>query len=375
VRIALDLTGLPRVGGARSSALLWSEKVARAGSDHEFLVFASEQLTAFEGMDNVRLVARILPNRGLVRAWAQACIPGIVGRHGIEVYHAMKNIGLLGIRCPTVITINDLTHVTLAHLDPPIDRFFWAKVQPVLLRRASAIIAISNATKDMLVRHYGLPDQRVAVIHPPMNELYGRTRPREEREALLRRYGLAGGYFLYVGSLGVHKNVATALDAHVPVWERHGIPLVLVTGAEHTRVDTGLTQDLCAISGDGRVRHLGFVPEDDMPLLYQGATALVNPSLSEGFGLVALEAMACGTPVIASGIPSLCEVVQSAGLFVDDPRSAAGFTEAMERLVLDVSLRDELSLSAADRAAHFAQMDTAEQTMSVYRRVLAPRAP
>jgi len=370
VRIALDLTGLPSIGGARSSALLWSERLAQSGDDHEFVIFASEQLTLFRDMGNVQLIARPLAGRGTVRAWAQWYIPRAITKLGIDVYHAMKNIGLLGLSCPTVITINDLTHVTLAHLDPLMDRIFWAKVQPRLLRQASSIIAISHATKDLLLRHYDLPEERVTVIYPPMDHLYRRTLTSQECQAVMQRHGLTSGYFLYVGSLGIHKNVSTILAAHKPIWERHGIPLVLVTGAEHTRSDNRLARELSASPRDRRTRHLGFVSGSDMPALYREATALVNPSLSEGFGLVTLEAMACGTPVIASDIPALREVVDGAGLFVNQPLLPSGFTDAMEQFLVDTPLRQTLSLHAAERAAYFSQMDTAGQTIAVYERVL-----
>jgi glycosyltransferase involved in cell wall biosynthesis len=118
------------------------------------------------------------------------------------------------------------------------------------------------------------------------------------------------------------------------------------------------------------VRKLGYISDDDMPLLLAGARALVSPSIYEGFGLPVLEAMAAGVPVLCSTADALLEVVGNAGL-TRDPSDVDGFAEAMQSLIDDNALRERLIAAGSERAQQFSWRRTAEETLDVYRQVLA----
>jgi glycosyltransferase involved in cell wall biosynthesis len=165
------------------------------------------------------------------------------------------------------------------------------------------------------------------------------------------------------------KNVPLAVEAFGRLGAvAHDCALVVAGGDRRGRADVLDAVQRARLTG--RVHLLGHVDEDDLPALYSGARALLFPSLYEGFGLPALEAMACGTPVVASRTTGLAEAVGDAGLTVD-PRSADDLAEALARVLTDDALRDQLIAAGHARAAAFTWARTARCTAAVYREALA----
>ncbi len=203
-------------------------------------------------------------------------------------------------------------------------------------------MADSAATRRQVLEAYGLPADRVHVI--PCGFDATRFRPAGP-------VADDGGvpYVLYVGNLLPHKNVPRLIEAVARVAER--IPVRLVVAG--TGRPAHLEPLIALAEGTGaRVEWKRYVPPDDLPALYRGARLLALPSLAEGFGLTALEAMACGTPVVAANTSSIPEVVGDAGLLVD-PREPAALADAILRLLTDEPLQKELSARGLARAARF----------------------
>jgi alpha-1,3-rhamnosyl/mannosyltransferase len=175
----------------------------------------------------------------------------------------------------------------------------------------------------------------------------------------MERLGLAPGYLLFVGNPKPHKNLPALLAAYAELAARRSdLPPLLLAGGERDDAPAG------------GVRRIGVVAEGDLPALYRGARALVLPSLWEGFGLPALEAMASGTPVVAAARGALPELVGDAGLLFD-PDDATALPAALARIVDDAALRAELARRGRERAAGYSWRETARATLAVYRDVLA----
>jgi glycosyltransferase involved in cell wall biosynthesis len=187
---------------------------------------------------------------------------------------------------------------------------------------------------------------------------------------LRTRYGLPERYILHVGVPHARKNLATLVKAFQLVKQNGSIPhkLVLV-GPDGWSFDALMAN--IAESGIGEeVILTGLVPEDDLPLIYQAADALVFPSMYEGFGYPPLEAMACGTPVIVSNTSSLPEVVGEAGLYVD-PLDHQGFADKILQLLSDQELADRLKVLALEQAQRFSTERMAASLASAYDEVLS----
>ena len=366
MKIVLDALGLPRFGGARSSALGWLSALAAYSPEHHYWVFVSRHEPELTEFSNLKQLVAPVANRFLVRMWAQATIPFFLRRTGADLYHATKNLSVIGAPCPVVITVNDLTHVLLARCYPWLDNMYWRWIQPFMLRRAARIIAISESTRQGLIDCYGLDERRIEVIYPCYHPRYRQATSVATRVAVRNRYGLPESYILYVGGLGLHKNVTTLVSSFDAIASRVPQGLVLVGGNYHTSSDQAL---FSAVAEGGRARRiwlLDAVPEEDMPAIYQMADLFVLPSLNEGFGLTLLEAMASGVPVVASCAGAIPEVVGGAGCLLSAIQDQQALAGTLLALLNSPSERAVLKEKGTARAAAFSWETTATKTVAFY---------
>jgi glycosyltransferase involved in cell wall biosynthesis len=268
-----------------------------------------------------------------------------------------------------VTTVHDLIPLRLPRLVPARHRWAVRLLLGAALRRAARVIAVSAVTREEIVARYRLPPGRVVVV--PEAAAAHFTPPSAAAVAVARsRYGLGRPYLLSVGLLEPKKNVAALLEAVARLRRAGGwdptTELVLV-GAPGWGPDPGRRSR--ALGLDGLVRFVGPVPDADLPALYGGALGFAFPSLWEGFGLPVLEAMACGTPVVASNRGALPEVTAGAALLAEPTPPA--LAEALAQLIADGALRERLRAAGLARAAQFSWERTARETLAVYRAAVA----
>jgi len=297
-------------------------------------------------------------------------------RHaGARLYHATDSNGLVLVpRVTTVAMVYDLIPLhNPAVLFPPrwLDQRIGYARYLRLLRRVDHLIAISEATKRDVVERLRIPPERITVTPLAVDARRFYPRPAAEIDRVLARYRLRRPYFLHVGSYvgpsDQNKNTANILRAF-DLFSRD-------PNATHSLYLAGkwspsAMQEIYAayprLADSGRLRALGYVPDDDLSALYGGADLFVYPSLLEGFGLPILEAMRCACPVLTSTVSSLPEVAGDAALLVD-PRDTEAMAEAMARLAGDTELRADLVRRGQTRAALFSWERTARLTLEVYR--------
>ncbi len=263
-----------------------------------------------------------------------------------------------------VVTVHDLIPLSDPQFCEPHHIRYCKRRVPASLRRANAIIAVSAHTKELVEERFGLPAER---IHCIPNGVHQRFRPPYDvqvADPTLSRYGIRGPYLLFVGTIEPRKNLVRLVQAFGrAAWgavREHTLVIVGKPAWDTARVTA-------AIDGLGRgVRVLrpGHVDAEDLPALYGAATALLFPSLAEGFGIPALEAMACGCPVLTSAIPPLSELVADAALTVD-PWDTDAIADGIRRLVENSELRQALRARGLRRAEDFSWDKTAAQTLAV----------
>ncbi len=271
-------------------------------------------------------------------------------------------------RLPVVVTVHDLIPLLLPeYRRSPLARAYTALVCATT-QRAAHVIADSQATRRDLIAHLHLPPERVTAVYLGVDSRY---RPEGEQDEAIRvrnRYNLPDRYLLYLGGFDARKNVPLLLRSFACLRERRALCPSLVIAGRLPR-NAGLLRLANSLGVESSVRFTGWVAEDDKPALYRSADLFVFPSRYEGFGLPVVEAMACGTPVVAFHTSSLPELVGEGGVLVssqDDSGLAAVLAELLSN---EDHLRD-LGKRAVEQASRFRWTDVAQQTRQVYESVL-----
>jgi glycosyltransferase involved in cell wall biosynthesis len=264
----------------------------------------------------------------------------------------------------TVVTVHDLGYLEYPQAHTRLSRLYLHFSTWFSAHAAGRVIAISEATKRDLVKRYGIKPGKIAVIYHGRDPIFTPVTDKGKIENTLARYGITQPYFIHVGTLQPRKNLGVLVEA----WDmlRAGMeqpPMLLLAGKRGWLYESLFESVQSRGLGD-LVKFADYVERDDLPALYSGALALTFPSLYEGFGLPALEAMSCGTPVLASTASSVPEVVGDAGILLD-PKDAGVWADAVERVMRDDALRTELSRKGLGRAAQFTWERCARQTWSV----------
>ena len=300
----------------------------------------------------------------LPRAWTHARLSWEMIQAPPDVLFAPAHALPLAMPRRSVVTIHDLgfAHHPAAHT--PAQRMYHRVFTPLSVHRATKIIAISHATKRDLIAMYDVPAAKIAVVYHGVEPRF-KPLPRAAIAPVLQRYGIDQPFLLFVSTVQPRKNVARLIEAFARARRMLGDqPLRLVLAGKRGWLTEQIERRAAEVGVDEHVHFVGYVPDDDLPALLNGALAYVVPSLYEGFGMTVLEAQACGTPVLASNVSSLPEVVGDAGLLVD-PLDVVAIANGMVRLVADGGLRTRLRERGLQHARQWTWERTAQQTLAV----------
>lgn len=308
--------------------------------------------------------------------WEQAGWPYQARREGARLLHVPYFAPPLMAHAPVLATIHDLIQlVHPAYAGSPAVRLY-NRLVALGARRCAAILADSKASRQDILRLLHVPPQRVRVVYLAASDRFRPCTDGRMLATIRSKYGLSDRYILYIGGLDARKNVPALLRAYarLPQTLRREQRLCLaIVGRPHSDDPVRfppLQPEIERLGLHNEVRLLGWVPEEDKPVLYAAATLFAFPSLYEGFGLDPLEAMACGTPVVCSNRTSLPEVIGDAGLLVD-PADEQAFAIAMEQVLTSPGLAAELAARGLRRAACFSWEKTAREVAETYRQIAA----
>lgn len=237
-------------------------------------------------------------------------------------------------------------------------------------RRADKIITISEFSKDEIVRYLNINPDKISVVPCGVDLDY--FRPIKDKsliEGVKKKYKILNDYFLYLGTLEPRKNIERLIDAYNQLKRRYPDAPKLILAGQAGWLYKTIFEKVISLKLENDVLFFGYVPREDLVPLLCGAFAFVFPSLYEGFGIPALESMACGVPVLTSNVSSLPEVVGDAAIMVD-PLSIDAINNGFEQLLIGEKLRIELSNRGLERARMFTWEKAASLTMDVYKSLL-----
>jgi glycosyltransferase involved in cell wall biosynthesis len=282
----------------------------------------------------------------------------------VDLFHTCKLLNPPR-RAKLTATVHDLTCWLLPETHSKVNVAAVKLFAERILKRADALISVSEATRRDAVRILNLPAEKIRVIHHGIAEPYFLVKP-EDAEAVRSRHGLVRPYLLFVGTIEPRKNVGRLLNAYRELRPstRDEFDLVLAgpPGWAQSEIMARLR------SSTPGVRYLGYVPEGDLPGLFAGATAFVYPSLYEGFGFPVAQAMAAGTPVITSCLSALPEIAGGAALLID-PLSEAALRDALEEMLTSPSLREKSIEMGRANARRFTWSECARESWRFFEEV------
>ena len=327
--------------------------------------YARSLLAAVRAREDISVLEVAGPRRSGIAGTLRWMIRGAgsaVGRSPASLLHCPAFVTPWNVPRPVVISVLDLATRRFPQDHPLEWRLYESRLLPAQARKAAMVIAISENTRRDVVAEYGVAADRTVTIHPGVDPLFARSggAPTPSGDPVL----------LFPGAPVARKNlgiVLRVLAAAPPESALHRSTL-LISGATAERFPAHAAAIASAGLGP-KVRWLGQVPRERMPALMAEATAVVYPSLYEGFGFPPLEAMAAGTPVVASSAPCLPEVLGDAALLVD-PADEVGLARALEAVLTRADLRARLVEAGRKRAASFTWEGCAARTVEAYRQVL-----
>jgi glycosyltransferase involved in cell wall biosynthesis len=287
---------------------------------------------------------------------------------GAELFHATEHLLPPFHRVPTVLTVHDMIFKRFPEHQKRLNYWYLNATMPLYCRRADAIITVSHHSKHDLISDYGIDPEKVFVIYEAASGELAPAAEALESEARAR-YGLPQRYLIFVGTIEPRKNLVRVVEALQLLLDRGlSIPL-LVVGRKGWLYDEFFRR-LDELEVRHAVHFSGYVPAQDLPVLYSAATLAIMPSVYEGFGLPILEAMACGTPVVSSRASCLPEIGGEAARYFD-PHSVEEMAQVIQAVWNDAELRAEMSEQGREWAAGFSWWRAAQETAAVYERLLA----
>lgn len=353
---------LARRTGTERYALEITRALIEAAPDDRFMLYFNQPPPPGLLPRSDRVRWRVIPSP---RLWT-------IGRLSLEMATRPPDIlfvpahSLPPIQPPaTVATIHDLGYLHFPGEHPAPTRWLRRLSNRWSARRATRVVAISGATRADLVRYEGVPAHRITVVHHGHAPWFAPVHDAPRMEAMRARLRLDAPYFLFIGTLQPRKNLERLLAAFDRVADDRPRLLLALVGAAGWQPDR-LRAALARVRARERVRLLGYVDDPDLPPLLSGSLGLAFLSLYEGFGLPALEAMACATPVLTSNTSSLPEVVGDAALLVD-PLDVGAIADGLRLLADDADLRRVLGERGLARAAGFTWQRAAAETLAVLR--------
>lgn len=369
MRIALvaHRPGEPAPTGTGRYVRALAQALAREGGrQHELLlVSAPERATA--NWEKAELERRQLPwpRRPLQLGWCLGDGPRLERALGdLDAVHLAEPFPPAPSAAPQLVTVHDVFPLDHPRWYPLSQRLIYRASLSLARRRARRFVVPSRHVGERLRALLGVEPGRIEIVPHGVSGAFARRRPENELGALCQRFGVEPGrYLVAVGAVSSRKNLVTLARASARLAkDRTTLVLIGPDGVGAQQVDA----EIARLDGGARAIRAGYLPDEEVAGLVQAAGALAHPALSEGFGLVPLEAMAAGTPVIASRAGAIPEVVGDAAVLVDEPRDPGAWAFALASVIDDPVRREQLAAAGRERAASFSWEAAARRMLEIY---------
>lgn len=299
--------------------------------------------------------------------WEEVSLPNILKDENLDIYHVPQNgVGLPNhLDSSSIITLHDI--IPLRMPETVSDRYLriFNNDMKKIIDRVQGIITVSNFSKDDISKEFNYPKDKIFVTHLAAEDIY---RPMDKikcKKFLKSNYSIDSNFILYVGGFSPRKNITGIIEAFSLLKGIYKQNLKLVIVGKHGISYEKYKNRAIELEVENQVLFPGFIPLEHMPIFYNACETLVYPSFYEGFGLPPLEAMACGTPVIASNCTSIPEILGNSALLID-PNDVYEIMNAMFNILTNMDLKIKLTVEGIERNKLYNWNKTALDTLSAY---------
>lgn len=356
-----------KVGGSETYVRNLVKSLSELGGKNEYFVFINKESAGiFEkiapGVKTV-LCPINAASRPVRILWEQVVLPFQAGQYKLDILLSAGLTAPFFHPVKSLVVIYDLQHVNQPQNFSKPYLFFLKTIIYLSAKRSDGVITISKKSKEDIERFYSIRPERIGITYMATDTGAFRKRTSQEIASVRARYGLPDRFVLYIASSLPHKNYERLLEAFKIVSEKDKeIKLVLIGARDYGQ--NSISKKIDSLGLKDRVSFLGWLPFEDIPVIYSASEAFVFPSLHEGFGIPIIEAFACGVPVVCSNIEPLIEVAGGAARLVD-PYDANAIAEGIASVLSDKGLRERLIGAGIKRAADFSWEKTARDTLSI----------
>ena len=315
-------------------------------------------------LSNFRSKAISLPLINSNLAWLNLRLPVELVKDKIDLFHC-PFYGLPVYQpCPMVVTIHDIIYEIHPEWFPKLQGASFRFLSRLGAKTAKKIIAVSEHTKKDIMERYHVPEKKIEVIYEAPDDRYRMIKDEALLKRIEQKYGITKDFLIHVGAIHERRNIISLLKVFKRLKESgRDLQLVLVGSIQWSFID--LKRMLLYMGLKSDVIHLEYISDEDLVCLYNAARLFVYPSLYEGFGLPLVEAMACGTPIAASNVSSIPEVVGDAAVLFD-PYNEDEMLDSIRMVIDDKSARDSLISRGLSRVKRYSWTTAAKRTIELY---------
>lgn len=344
------------------------KELSQIDNKNEYCIYLNEEYTNDKIFSKKNFVKKIINKTPEIYKHISIPIDIITKKRKLDFFHFLYNAPSLIMPCPFILTVHDVSYKYIPNMLSLRD-LISIKAQLFLkARSAYQIISVSENTKIDIMKYLKIPEEKITVIHEGVSESFKVIKDGQKKRQISQQYMLPSKFILYVGTYLPHKNLETLLCAYHDLKRHRKIPHALVLAGKKGRNYDSIAATISKLNLDNDVKAVGYVPEEDLPYLYNLADLFIFPSLYEGFGLPVLEAMACGVPVIAANASCLPEIGGNGALYFI-PKDIGELAEKINHVLNENHLRNDLIDRGIQRAKLFSWRYMADKTLLVYENV------
>lgn len=361
-----------KVGGTETYSRGMIESLEKLDKENEFFIFCNRenfQSFKFKSKNFQKVFSPVKASIRFLRIlWEQAVLPIQAWFKKIDVLVSLGYVCPLFISCKSIVVIYDLNWFFHPEEFSFLERIAWKTLVSFSAKRADLIVTTSKNSKKDITRILKIPKGKISVVYGGIDrERFKPIKNGKGHTVIKEKYGIKDRFLLTVSASYYFKNLDKLIDAFKDISEKFSDLQLLVVGLSG-RAKPGILKKIKKYNFENKVIIAGWVPDEDLPLLYSAAEVYIHPSLYEGFGLPVLEAMACGCPVVSSNAASLPELVGDAAILADATETQA-LKNAIIKILTNQKLRKELILKGLKRVKKFTWIQTATTVRNLIRKL------